>query len=354
MTRFRPGNALCVLAVLTSAVNVVSAFEIQLRDVVKSRSGIIRLSDVATVDGVDDQLLRPLEQIALAPAPAPSRSRSLSASQIRNILVRRGVALTGCRFTGAPRVHVLGRDVGDSPEESPVKITTPETRSGRDLATVKQQLTDAVVRQLPTEMDDQQWSVDVDLARQELWGLPATWQEIRLVGLNAASEQRQEIVAEFVNQDQVVQVPIHVDLQPRPMAVIATRDLERGQIVQQDDVKLCAIDSAPRGGAVAIAVEEVVGKQLTRRVIQGQLIRAESVQRPLLVHRREVVDVIVRNGAISVRRKAQALDDGALGDVIQLATLDQQKSKLQARVIGPRSAEISLGQSIARREIKRR
>lgn len=334
-------------AFLVSVIVLVSVqsghcFEIQLRETATCDTAIVRLSDVAVVQGVDHQLLPPLERTALAPAPVPSRTRCLTASEIRSILTRRGFDLTGCRFTGAPRVHVLGRDLVSA--TTAARPVSPVAAQQHDLTHVKQRLVEAVLAQLPDAAVPDRWKVNVELARRELYDLPGEWEEVRVTGLGTTAERQQQVTAEFVAGQQVVRIPVRVDLQPRGTAVMATRMLERGDLVTADDVELCTVDTS-RNAQMPQQLEEVIGKQATRTIQPGQLIQNSAVQRPLLVQRRDVVDVVARSGSIVVRRKAQARSEGALGDMIQLETLDQQRTKLRARVVGLRRAEIALGDS---------
>jgi flagella basal body P-ring formation protein FlgA len=336
------------LGILTITLLMASdrglASEIQLRELATCSSAIVRLSDVAEIHGVDALLARPWEQVALAPAPVGSGTRVLAASEIRGILMRRGIDLAGVRFTGATRVHVVN---GEPKRADSTERSVPAS-ARHDLASVKQQLTAAIREHLPSGHVPAGWQVEVELSRRQLWDLPEAWNEIRVTGLTSPIERQQDVTVEFVSRQGVARIPVRVELQPRPLAVVATRALDRGVVLRNHDVELCAIDMAAGERRTATKLDEVIGKELQQRVLQGQLIRTDAVRQPLLVRRRELVDVVARNGSITVSRKARAREDGALGDLVQLETLDQKSKTLQARVIAARQVELQLGAPAAR------
>ena len=61
---------------------------------------------------------------------------------------------------------------------------------------------------------------------------------------------------------------------------------------------------------------------------------------PLLVKRRETIEVMATRGAITVRRPVLALEEGARGDTITVETTDGTKTRFLARVVGTRMAEV--------------
>ena len=66
---------------------------------------------------------------------------------------------------------------------------------------------------------------------------------------------------------------------------------------------------------------------------------ADEVQSPLLVKRGELITVASQGGGIRVRTSAQALQDGAHGDLMQVESPDS-KQRYDARIVGLREATV--------------
>ncbi len=72
----------------------------------------------------------------------------------------------------------------------------------------------------------------------------------------------------------------------------------------------------------------------------GEPINVAVLQKPILVKRRDTIEVVARRGGVTVKMQARAIDDGAEGDTIAVERLDGSKSRFLARVAGYQSAEV--------------
>lgn len=119
-------------------------------------------------------------------------------------------------------------------------------------------------------------------------------------------------------------------LQPAP--------IERGEIIRRSDVELRPHAGALPKQAVA-SLDAIVGKEAVQGIRADSLLQANQVRSPLVVRRGERVAVRARTGGISVRTYALAQQDGALGDLVTVQSLEG-KEQYAARVSGLRELEI--------------
>jgi flagella basal body P-ring formation protein FlgA len=114
----------------------------------------------------------------------------------------------------------------------------------------------------------------------------------------------------------------------------------RGEVVRADDVELRYVEQVADAGAIVQRLEDAVGRQTRQGVSADQPLSVRALQQPLLVRKRDEVDVLVRCGGIRARRRAVALNDGARGDMIAVEISDKDKTQFNARVIDIRQVEV--------------
>jgi flagella basal body P-ring formation protein FlgA len=260
---------------------VAAAWEIQLLGDITTQAAVVRLADIATVQGIEPDLGVVLQQIIVAPGPTRSHRRVLTSSDVRKTLEQRGVDLRQCQFAGVSRVVVsyglgpsaAGHESRDS--KATRKHTSPRSRGPE---TVERQQQNAVAEQLPDG------------------------------------------------------APIQV--------VVPVRAIGRGELLRVSDIELRYVDKVSEPASVVQRLEDVVGREARQSLTAQQPLSARMLKQPLLVRKRDEVEVWVRCGGIQARRSAVALSDGTLGDMIAVDTNDGSKTQFNARVVDIRKVEV--------------
>jgi flagella basal body P-ring formation protein FlgA len=121
--------------------------------------------------------------------------------------------------------------------------------------------------------------------------------------------------------------------------LVATRDLERGELLREADLALRKVAGPLRGLLPVRQLQDAVGLELTRGVSSGQPLDGRYLQRPVLVRRGDTVSVAARAQGVSVRTTAKALEDGARDDLILLESAGNRQ-RFSARVVGLQQAEV--------------
>ncbi len=127
--------------------------------------------------------------------------------------------------------------------------------------------------------------------------------------------------------------------EPLDMIVVARRDLNRGDIVRDADVELQPSDPKVKGFQLASDRQAVVGMEILSAVREGQSIALHQLRKPLLVKRGEIIRVRARAAGVQVTTTARATEDGSLGDIIMVESLEN-RAKYAAHVTGLQRVEV--------------
>lgn len=321
------------LALLCCAIYVShgQAAEIVLREQASQHSSIIRLGDVADIAAASQSELHNLAKTPLLPAPAPGTREYITVQQISDLLVARGLLRENLLFLGANVVEIGEASPPTSSTTSdsslPVVGTTHSPLTRNEL---QQQITDALQSYLVDATQHTLWRVDFSLNEKQ-------WEELGQFGgnLQASSavpprhgKQRFELSGSAGQKMWMM-----VDVTQFQTVVVAKQAIERGQLIRRSDLELKQLEgNLPN--AVVTELEEVIGKQAERNLRIDEPLQQYMVRAPWQVHRGETVTVFVRTGSIVVRTRAIAKQNGALGELVELETLDS-KERLDATVTGP-------------------
>jgi flagella basal body P-ring formation protein FlgA len=117
------------------------------------------------------------------------------------------------------------------------------------------------------------------------------------------------------------------------------RKIEQGNLIGAGDVEVRL-----QGGNVPTtalnSLDQVIGKEALRALDLDTIVQGSQVRAPLQVKRGETVKVVARTAGITVSTFAVVQQDGSLGDLVQVQTLDK-KDRFAARVSGWKELEVS-------------
>lgn len=118
--------------------------------------------------------------------------------------------------------------------------------------------------------------------------------------------------------------------------VVASRALERGQTLSPGDLTLAMLPIHRQSlGDVA----PVVGQVLRRDVRAGEAVRGSWLTRAFAVQRGDMVETVIRRGAVVARGHAQIVERGRVGDIVRVQVGSSRRT-LRARVIDNRRVEV--------------
>lgn len=135
----------------------------------------------------------------------------------------------------------------------------------------------------------------------------------------------------------VVELTFH----PRPAVVTARRSLRRGHRVTTSDLQYepYSVEGVTMPADLVESPLDLIGLEVIGLVRSGVALTGSDFAAPRVIRRGELVEVQVGGGGVRVTTGAKALADGALGELIEIETL-QPKRRLLAKVISGTLVEI--------------
>lgn len=123
--------------------------------------------------------------------------------------------------------------------------------------------------------------------------------------------------------------------------LVATRQLQRGEILSASDVKLEKHDLAnlPYGFFESVAMS--TGMKLKRRVLEGAVLTPAMLKKPQIISRGQHVTIMARSGRMQVRMDGKALANGAAGERIKVMNL-KSKQKLEGVITASGEVKVDI------------
>lgn len=107
--------------------------------------------------------------------------------------------------------------------------------------------------------------------------------------------------------------------------VVLKGAVRRGEIITEDMVGVEQRDTLRLQNAVVKDMADVVGRTATRNIKAGDVVMRNAVELPVVVKRGNRVMVIAENNGFRVSIRAEAMENGARGDVIKMKNIDSRK-----------------------------
>jgi len=133
--------------------------------------------------------------------------------------------------------------------------------------------------------------------------------------------------------DRVVRnLTVQVEVEALSEMVIATRTLERGEVVGENDVAIARRDLAHLQGRFSRDLKEVIGMRVKSAIRANSPLRGDYLERLPIIKSGQLVTIVVENEVVRITASGRAKGSGALGDTISVQNLSSQK-ELAARVV---------------------
>lgn len=112
----------------------------------------------------------------------------------------------------------------------------------------------------------------------------------------------------------------------RVLIPVLGRSVARGDIIRASDIRLQDIAfNRTIGTPMLIESMDIVGQAASRTLRAGAPINPDDVAAPTLVDRQELVTLVYRHGALALTVRARSLDDGAMGQSIDVMNLQSDR-----------------------------
>ncbi len=122
---------------------------------------------------------------------------------------------------------------------------------------------------------------------------------------------------------------------------VARTSLARGQLISEADVAHDRRDVLSLYEALAEFSTEDTSLELANTVLAGNIIYARNLRARAVLHRGQMADAILSDGALNIMMKVEVLEDGAPGQVVRIRNPVSLRN-LSGKVINDQTVAISL------------
>lgn len=331
------GGWLLVLASVQAAGAGMGAGEALVRIDLSASVGVARpevtLGDIAAMSTPDLQVLRRLVAMPLGPAPRAGEKAQLGRAELMHwIHLRTGLSARQVVWEGAQAAE-LHRASAQIPG---TLFAVTATESLQAWLAARSSHADVSVTAVPRD-------VAVPLGQSVLRPRP--------MAQDAPLARRMVVWVDVWVEDRFVRtVPVGFEVAAYGPAYVAASNLPAGVRVDAPALSVREVELTGRvapvwapvgtaaGGARMAAAGEA--RQLRRPVPAGSALTRLDVEIPPAVARGDWVSLRVRSGAIEMEERAEALQNGRIGQTVNVKP-SKATSAILARVVGPGQVEIT-------------
>jgi flagella basal body P-ring formation protein FlgA len=325
------------------SVHSAAADEIRLKPEARVPAGPIALGAVAEIKSDDPERAERLGRLEVGMTPTSGTPFWLRATELQRAVerllgeVERRPSGSTLRWTGAPVVRIeIGPTTSTDGASSGAAISSRGWPRILEAMVRERTLADGFAAGAKAELEVRADGLLTHLERRPARRIelepPAVWK----LGVNRVR---------FVVPDESGErlFPAEVIIIAAAQAVVPTRDLRRGEILSDADLRPVRHESRqPRRDLVA-DLTQVVGKRVERPLKVGEPLTPDDVRSVPVVFRGEPVTVRVTKGALTLMElPGKALADAAIGDWVEVANASTNRPMLtKARVV--ESGVVELG-----------
>ena len=122
---------------------------------------------------------------------------------------------------------------------------------------------------------------------------------------------------------------------------VAHSDIERGELVSAADVDQERRDVLQVRESLAQFTQDDSSLQFTDEVEAGRILLARNLKPRAVLHRGQMADALLQDGALNIMMKVEVLEDGALGQIVRLRNPVSLRN-LTGKVVNDQTVSISL------------
>lgn len=334
------------LAIALTVAPAAKAETIRMLRVAVVTDNVIRLSDVAELNGFEAASEQAIGDLRVAPAPPPGARRTIEQSRVRDVLREARVNLAAVSLKGVTRTEVSRPAALARPLVS-VNARIPDTyRTARfddapppqPHVTLATKVRDHFKQQLAAEGG--QVEVTFSNAAHSALELASPRFTFRI---RAAADRKLGVVSlqvEVLEGGTLVQtVPLVVRVALAKQVVVASRAINRGEVLRAADHLTTTSRVFTRMANVAQGTPATFdGSEARRFIAAGDLVTAKDVKPRTLVKRNDRISVTLRSAGLTIRTVAKARQAGSHGSLIEVIN-EASRKRYTVRITGPGEAE---------------
>jgi flagella basal body P-ring formation protein FlgA len=263
----------------------------------------VRLGDVAQIDSPniqDDEAIIQLKRIAVATSPKAGESATLEGSTVLERLRAEGVRLDSIRYS-LPRNITVTRAFREVKLDELERALTSFLSKSEKQVDVKQLMVDRPIR------------------------VPTDSLGLEVVALQAEKPGHIGIDYKSVAGSDEVRFQLKAFADEWRLMPVASRPLVKGATVTANDVQLVKVNGTSVGRDSFENLGDIVGRNLTKDLGQGEMFKASVVAVPAVVTAGSRVIIVFRQSRLEVTASGIALENGGMGQDIRVRNESSKK-----------------------------
>ena len=279
---------------------------------VETTSDEIRLGDISTIKGNEIEfakLITDLKSISFGPSPRPLGVKTIRGEEILSAIEARGIPRDAFGYS--------------------LPVTVEIKRAGRVLK--NEEVVDSVRDKLNKnpELDlqirnivwDTEQVIPLGMARieSELLGSPVSGKLPMRVSVFIGDQLSSRFLATAQVDDW------------KAIPVLRTK-VERGMLINSSDLQMVRTNLASLPNDIALTVEEVSGRRVTKSILNGEPVRRSNVDIPPLVEKGKLVRMRFQSGGFTAVATGVANGAGQLNDEIEIRN-DRSNKIVKGKII---------------------
>jgi len=311
--------SLTLFVALSSDAKAETQVRIQWKKECVCNNSVIKLADVANIEiePANPVAEHQLRQISVALRPA--RAMMLRTEELRHQLSLRGYTTREWQFSG-PRQIRFGSQHSRTRQGTQTASYSSNGSSDSVQTSLNQVLESYLLKQVDAERD---WKVSVKLNSDQYHWLMLPGATYEVQPFQPAKLGKTQVILDVNYPHGTRSLAIDTFIEADQMVVRLVRDVEKGDIFREDDFELRPIAANSINTAqYETDIEAAVGNGAAQRLTAGGFLKANSIEKPLMVQKRQEVTAKARAGNWVVSCQVVALQDGAEGEVVLVETLE--------------------------------
>jgi flagella basal body P-ring formation protein FlgA len=295
------------LVLLAALATTAFGLEIRLKPEAKVRGAMVTLGDIAVIRP-SSSAARILADQKLMRSPDPGKRTVLDVATVRSYVTQIPSGLGRCRWTGAKQVKVerVGVTIGPDDIRGYLNAFIREKQAFLPQAEISFKNIN-----LPMPFVLPEGKIDVEVIPSD----PRILHSSRFTLIFRVNGQVEKNIA------------VGGELEAIAPVVVATNDLNRGDIVDPHDVNLVKLDLVNLRDP-CLDLKQVLGKKILRPVRQGMPIARNQLVSPPIVRRGQMVTIIAQKGPLRVTAQGISRQNGARGDMVRVQNTSSHKEIL--------------------------
>jgi flagella basal body P-ring formation protein FlgA len=358
-SRWSRNGALIALAIVAPLSNV-HAGSIRLFPSAVVVNDKIRIGDLCELRGLSTTSERKLTDVIVADAPAPGETQIIRMDMLRAALMAGGANLATVTLGGATHCTVNRPSlirVGTSGTEQSHVRNTPRIASGTPAQVVRGDdtllpddgfltLRQAIINHFDELLARYGGRADVvfDRDSEQFLNLSGPTYEFQIRARKSQPLGLIPLNVDVLSEGRIAQTfSVVAQVSLMRQTVVARRAINQGATIQRQEVELIPLTLSRLDQTGLTDPARAIGQRAKRFIPTGSVIDPETLESVPLVTRGQLVTLTSVSGSVRVVTTAKAMQNGLLGDVIRVRSLNRDRVELEAVVLGP--GEVRVGRS---------